>query len=121
MDKISETIDYLTKKFKRALYGMRKRAEKKGYSCEMTFDTLRDLFIEQEAKCFYSGKTFDFNDPMKRPSVDRVDNSLGYVAGNVVWCCFGVNSLKSSRTYPELISICKTLVVHNPDWKMVNG
>lgn len=120
MDNISETIDLLTRKFKRALYGMRDRSRKKGLTCEVTFDDLRDVFFKQEGKCFYSGLPFDFGDPLGTISVDRVDNTQGYTKDNIVWCRFGVNSLKSSRSYDELIEICKTLVFYKPDWKVLN-
>lgn len=120
MDNIIETIDLLTKKFKTSLYSMRYRAKKKGIEFDITFDNLRDLYFTQKARCFYSGLPFDFEDPMGVLSVDRVDNAQGYIEGNVVWCRFGVNSLKSSRTYEGLVDICKKVVFHHPDWKMLD-
>ena len=120
MDNIIETIDLLTKKFKSALSGMKYRAKKKGYGFDVTFDDLRDLFVKQNAKCFYSGLPFDFSDPMGTISIDRVDNSLGYTKENVVWCRFGVNSLKSSRTYEDLVEICKKVVFHQPKWGVLS-
>jgi hypothetical protein len=51
-----------------------------------------------------------------RPSLDRWDNTKGYVPGNVFVISFRANVLKSNATYDELMRICdyaKNGLYHN--------
>jgi hypothetical protein len=41
-----------------------------------------------------------------RPSLDRWDNTKGYVPGNVFVISFRANALKNNATYDELMRIC---------------
>ena len=52
-----------------------------------------------------SGGEFVFN------GIDRVDNALGYVAGNVVTCCTTCNRAKHAMPYAEFIAWLNRLVV----------
>lgn len=45
-----------------------------------------------------------------RPSLDRVDNSLGYVRGNVVVLSWRANRLKNDATIEELEAVLKYMV-----------
>lgn len=121
MDKecIVESIDYLTDKFKRALKDAKYRSKKKGIEFNLDFDYLRDLFKEQNAKCFYSGSSFDPNCKLRTMSLDRIDSNQGYVKGNVVWCLAEINFLKFTRSYEQTVEICKKFVFHRPDWKLL--
>ena len=119
-DYVIESVDYLTDKFKRALKDAKYRAKKKGIEFNLDFDYLRDLFKEQNAKCFYSGMNFDPNSKRKTMSLDRVDSNQGYVRGNVVWCLADINVLKFTRTYEETMKLCKTFIFYQPDWKLMN-
>ena len=119
MDKIGETIDLLTRKFKRTLSDAKYRAKQKGLAFALTFTDLRDRFIKQQARCFYTGLPFNFKDTLATLSIDRIDNDQGYVLDNIVWCRSGVNSLKSSRSYAELKDICLTVAFHNVKWNLI--
>lgn len=47
--------------------------------------------------------------------VDRVDNRLGYVAGNVVPCCGRCNHAKGALTRDEFIAMCHQIAAENPN------
>ena len=62
---------------------------------------LRSLYEKQGGRCFYTGVEMKIRgkfkaDPLQM-SLDRKNSSRGYVAGNVVLCCLGVNLLKGSN------------------------
>lgn len=42
-----------------------------------------------------------------RPSIDRIDNTLGYVPGNIEWVSLRANKLKSSATPQEIRSMAE--------------
>lgn len=44
--------------------------------------------------------------------VDRRDNSLGYVEGNVVSCCATCNEMKMDRAEEEFLAHCRRVVDH---------
>lgn len=56
---------------------------------------------------------------IKYNGIDRIDNKIGYVCGNVVTCCGPCNSAKSSRTVEQFFGLIKMIYEnHNLD-KMV--
>jgi hypothetical protein len=44
--------------------------------------------------------------------IDRVDSSMGYVAGNVVPCCSTCNRMKLDHSYDDFIAHIKKIVAH---------
>lgn len=53
-------------------------------------------------RCYYTGavlplrgKKWDDTEKWNRPTIDRVDNTKGYVTGNVVVCSYSFNQLKA--------------------------
>jgi hypothetical protein len=87
--------------------GAKKRAEKKGFAYEIDVDILKAKFEAQDGRCFYSGIPFDMegNDRRFSLSIERVDNSLGYIESNVVLVCTVVNSMKNNLTLAEFKEI----------------
>jgi len=45
--------------------------------------------------------------------IDRVDNTLGYVQGNVVACCKECNLAKHTRSADQFIDHCKRVATYN--------
>lgn len=56
---------------------------------------------EQGKRSFYS------------PSIDRIDNSIGYVPSNCRIVCWGVNLVKSSFTDRDLNALSLSLILNN--------
>lgn len=91
------------------------RAEKTGIVFDISVQQLEDLWSHQAGKCFYSG--FDMLTDVEAGvgpgtyamSIDRMDNSVGYVLGNVVLCCSIVNIMKSQLSHDEFLRIVNAI------------
>jgi len=89
--------------FKYAIINIARRSKDKDMSFNVTEDYLKELWEKQKGLCHW------FNVPMdtqskensKNPlkfSVDRLDNSKGYIIGNVVLACYAANMGRNTCT-----------------------
>jgi hypothetical protein len=83
----------------------RKRAAKFGWKNNLTIPYLAKLWFEQKGRCALTGIMLEYESgdlQSKNPyrtSVDRIDNNLGYVQGNVRLLTHWANNAKS--TWPD--------------------
>jgi hypothetical protein len=91
----------------KSLYGnYKRRATKKAKAFLLTFAEFIDL-TQQE--CFYCGKlpeqvhkgSASYRGSYAYNGIDRVDNTLGYIEGNVVACCGRCNRAKDIMSAQE--------------------
>jgi len=80
-------------------------------------DYLKNLWEQQQGKCFYSGgmmekPVFGVKRRWNAGSVDKLEPSLGYRKGNIVWCWWACNVGKSNFTIPQYVEICRRVVAH---------
>lgn len=79
-------------------YGTYKRAAKaRGIEFKLTLD---DFKRHWQMNCFYCG------DAIKTIGLDRIDNSVGYVDGNVVPACALCNRAKLTASPEVFIEMC---------------
>jgi len=68
------------------------------------------LFDNQERRCALSGRAITLSSNRKRlkptASLDRIDNNLGYVEGNVQWVHRDINIAKNKINNQEFIRLC---------------
>lgn len=106
-----------SKMFARAHAHARRRALKKCLPFSMTHEYIKQVFDDQNGKCFYSGKQLNIvkedadilHDPFKM-TIDCLDPKLGYVKGNIVWCAYCINSLKQKMNVHQMVDVCKAIV-----------
>lgn len=76
-------------------------AKSRNIEFTLSFSQFKKVYLTR--KCFYTGLEMTFFDDEEEShnrlkfhskSIDRIDASLGYVPGNVVACCNGINKLK---------------------------
>jgi hypothetical protein len=93
----------------RFLYWARRR---QGDLVTITIENLMDQLLDQNYLCYYSGISLDLTSPKNMaPSIDRLDNTKGYIPGNVVFCLWCINRAKSNMTEEEFLVICKSIAV----------
>jgi hypothetical protein len=80
---------------------LRKRAQSKGLEFNLTPE---DIVVPPLCPVFGVAFEFGSHGP-NRPSVDRIDNSKGYVRGNVCVICARANQIKSDASISELESV----------------
>lgn len=78
---------------------------------------LENLFIKQDKKCALSGVLIEFKPNYLRNkqsvSLDRIDNTKGYVIDNVQWVHKDVNFMKGVMKQEDFINMCKLISENN--------
>lgn len=81
---------------------------------DISLDYLRDLWIKQDGKCYYTkidlvlSKFKKINkNPIYSASVDRIDSSKGYVKGNICWSSRAINHMKGEMSVEMFWELCK--------------
>ncbi len=54
-------------------------------------------------KCEYCGKKIE------TIGIDRINNKIGYITGNIISCCKICNAMKSSQTQKAFVKQCKKI------------
>lgn len=75
----------------------------------ITKDDLIEQLEKQEYKCFYTGVSLLLQEVNKYNcvSIDRLDNTIGYISGNVVITTWLINRMKSNLTRDRFVETCK--------------
>jgi hypothetical protein len=85
-----------------------KRARSRGKECTVTLEELRDQWDVQAGLCVYTRiplvipKDSGFNHPLRTASLDRIDSSKGYVAGNVQFVTMAANYAKANMSDEDM-------------------
>lgn len=84
-------------------FSLRAAAIKRNLEFSITKNDFVEWWQNQKRRCFYCKRYFDdiqldgdrLNKRLRRLTVDRVVNKLGYTINNIVLCCYRCNSIKS--------------------------
>ena len=92
------------------------RSKVEGIELNISKEYAYNLYLKQNKKCYYTGLdiTFCYSlhqqkkgvGPKQTASLDRKDNNLGYIEGNVVWVHKNVNAMKNCLSHEDFIKIC---------------
>ena len=78
-------------------------AKKKGKEWGIDIETFKTFW---QKPCSYCG------DEIQTVGIDRVDNSVGYIAENLASCCGTCNYFKRALTEEHFIKHCKKIIKH---------
>jgi hypothetical protein len=89
----------------------RKGAAKRVLHFELSYNMFEQLV---NTNCYYCGIkpeiTFDDNgSKYSNIGIDRINNELGYVVGNVCSCCTMCNMMKHNLSYDDFIACCTNI------------
>jgi hypothetical protein len=89
-------------------------AKSRGYNVEVTHQEIADLFDEQQGLCAVTRLPLDFGtNRTGTASLDRIDNSLGYVKGNVQWVHRDINQMKFKYSMDRFLELCALVTENN--------
>lgn len=84
----------------------KRRAKNSNYDFSISDEHAIQLF--QNKKCVYCG--IERREYLH--GIDRINNSLGYIEGNVVTCCQFCNEMKGSLDKDQFLSCCEHIVTY---------
>jgi hypothetical protein len=91
-------------------------AVKRNLEFNVTMEYLWDLFQKQEGRCYYTGDIITLATRNTKggmsASLDRIDSSKGYFAGNVVWSHKDINIMKMNKSKQEFYELCQKVINH---------
>lgn len=97
----------------------RKNAKRRGQECTITADDIKGMLAPMTCAASGLPLTRERGDGSARnpwaPSVDRIDNSKGYVPGNVRIVCAIFNMMRADWADDALLRVVKALAENNPD------
>ena len=84
------------------------QAELRKLEFNITPEYVYDLYIKQEKKCSLSGVDIRFSDygQIHTASIDRINNSIGYVIGNIQIVHKEINFMKGTLDNDDFIEHC---------------
>lgn len=80
---------------------LKRSAVERNLEYSLSIEEANALFLNIPTDCPYC------ENPMIRPSVDRVDNTSGYHSGNCLMVCLDCNMTKSRLTTSQILNIAK--------------
>jgi hypothetical protein len=93
--------------------GKLRRAKQRDYEFTITIEEIWDIYIAQDKVCALSGVPICFKNSA---SLDRVDNSKGYVHGNIQIVHKTLNYMKYTYSQDYFIKMCNLVASkHNVD------
>lgn len=90
------------------------RRRKEKFEINVTEPHVRDAMVSQKYACPFTGWEFcldsSSDNPLRRPSPDRIDNSVGYVVGNVRFVTQMANYGRRLFKDDDLIAMCRAVI-----------
>jgi hypothetical protein len=102
--------------------GKYRSLETKRYDCNITTLYLKNLWEQQEGICPITGwnlilpkdSAYPWNKKLpNNASLDRIDNSKGYIEGNVRFIAFIANMARNEFSDDQVIEFCKATTENN--------
>ena len=85
-------------------YAWKASANRRGIKWELTREFLETIPLI----CYYTGDTLTLEQGFGHTvSLDRIDSTLHYVEGNVVFCRTDINWMKNILAQTDFIEMCK--------------
>lgn len=79
----------------------------------MSYKELWQIINEQDWKCYLTNiPMLGITSHENSISIDRKDSTVGYISGNVAFCCYRANMIKGTLAVNELVALCKQILIH---------
>lgn len=104
---------------------MRRKAKERHLVWDLSEEYLDQLFNNQEGRCALTGvpitittkinKQHNLDKSLMTASLDRINNAVGYVEGNVQWVHKTINRIRQNLAVPEFIAWCNKVVTYSKE------
>lgn len=88
--------------------------EKRG-SSDLTLKHLLDVYKSQKGRCTLTGRRLTYDESANSVSIDRIENSKGYLIGNVQLVCKFANLCRREMTMEEFVTLCRDVFSYSQD------
>jgi|ERR1035437_5977471 hypothetical protein len=93
---------------------VKNRANERNQKFDITIEDMGDLLENQNYTCALSGLFIQMDgEKHTTASLDKIENSKGYVKGNIQWLHKDINNLKSDIKQEKLLELCSSITKHN--------
>lgn len=97
---------------------LKRTAKRRNLDFNITIDYLWKIFKNQNGKCSLTNQPLKFGRIRRHnettASLDRIDNNLGYIVGNVRWVLKDINMIRKNYDTEYFIELCNLVAKHNP-------
>jgi hypothetical protein len=87
----------------------KRNAKLRDIEFDVSIEYIWKLFLLQNRRCAITGEPIEFG-KNSSASLDRINNSRGYIKGNVWWVHKKVNSIKNDMSLSEMYSWCEKIL-----------
>lgn len=99
-----------------------KGASSRGYEVLVSLEDVAALYEAQRGRCALTDVPIGFGDSaLAAASLDRIDNRLGYVPGNVQWVCADINQMKSDLAEDRFVELCEMVAARAQAQRQANA
>jgi hypothetical protein len=106
----------LEHKAKHLVRSCKNSAKKRKQEITITAKDFLSQWKKQNGKCYYTGVELALLPHLNNTvSVDRVDNTVGYLPSNIVLCCHVINEMKSAMLLEDFLKFCDLVSKHEPN------
>lgn len=90
---------------------IKKRAGWRDLDFQLTIEDFWNIFVAQNYRCCLTGLILKFDTDIKlqTASMDRIDNNLGYLLGNVRWIYKPINFSRGTMDNDRYIELCQKI------------
>lgn len=90
-----------------------RKFKKSAFNRNLEFDlTEENFYRDYNGICSLTGWEIDISYKNQTASVDRIDNSKGYILGNVQWVHSRINMSRGKQELEDFISMCEAVCNH---------
>jgi hypothetical protein len=113
-ERVKKYTNTLNGRLKSLVKGARKSARDRKQDFAISYEDLQRLWDTQQGKCLYTGwEMSTFTKDLKLVSIERLDNSVGYLPENVVLICWCVNRARGTMPKEDFIYMCRSVSENN--------
>ena len=103
-------VNSLKGRLKRLVTGAKRSSKERGHLFDIGEEDVLACWIAQEGKCAYTGWDMStISGDFRVVSIERIDNSKGYLKDNFILVCWCANKARSTLPLDLFFELCKAV------------